>query len=182
MAMQRNKLVLEGNIYHTNDQRLVVTGMPAPLLLVQRDAIKVEQDIIEMKDKRNVPTGRNNAGEFNCIIQLAHDTTREAMLAWYDLCLDHGNGISATYKRDAMLTYRRLFRGNPGTEFSGAGSPGGDFQLRIIGLFVKSLEFPEFTMDGAEDAEVPCAFSYDDVEPIQNKTVGPQIGGLTTSR
>lgn len=182
MAMQRNKGVLEGNIFHANNQTLTIQGIPSPVKLIQRDAITVEQEVIELPDKRQVPSGRNNFGDFNAQIQLADDATREAILAWEDLCKDRGNGISPSYKRDGILTYVRLFQGSPGTEFAGAGSAGDPFKVRIIGMWIKSVEYPEFTMEGQDHSVLTVGFCYDDVEPERKRNIASQIGGLFGAR
>lgn len=181
MVIQRNKGVLEGNIFHSNNQRLIITGIPESIQIVQRDEISIEQDMIELQDKRNVPSGRNNPGEFNAQLQLASDITRDSMAAWYSLCLDRGQGISPNYKRQATLTYNRLFNGSPGSDYVGAGSNAAPFQLRIIGLWCRTMSFPEFTMESAEHSLLTVGFSYDDVEPIYNQNMASAIGGLVTN-
>lgn len=168
--VMRNKGVLEGNIFSKGNQTLVVAGISEPLLLIQRDAIPTEMSMIELADKRRVPGARTNSGEFNAVVQLAHDQIRDSMLLWFSNCLDRGNGISPNYKRDGILTYNRLFKGNPATEYAGAGRQGQPFQLRLIGLWVMKLEFPEFDMasgdEGDSDAHVTVSFCFDDVEPV----------------
>lgn len=168
--VMRNKEVLEGNIFSKGNQELTITGIPGTILLVQRDAITTEMSMIELADKRRVPGARTNSGEFNAVIQMAHDATRIAMMIWYDRCLDRGNGISPNYKRNGLLRYKRLFQGAPATGYSGAGNAGTNFELRVKGLWVMKLEYPEFDMAGGDegdsDAHIPITFCYDDVEPV----------------
>lgn len=182
MVMQRNKSVMEGNIFHSNNQRLNITGIPEGMQIVQRDAISIEQDVVELQDKRKVPSGRNNPGEFNAQLQLASDVTRNSMLAWYSLCLDPGQGISPNYKRQATLSYERLFSGSPGSDYEGSGNNLQRFQLKIIGLWCKSIEFPEFTMDGTEHSLMSVGFCFDDIDPVFDQAVTSAIGGLVSTQ
>lgn len=180
MVMQRNKSVMEGNIFHSNNQRLVITGIPGGIMIVQRDAISIEQDVVELQDKRKVPSGRNNPGEFNAQLQLASDITRNSMAAWYSLCLDPGQGISPNYKRQAVISYERLFTGSPGSDYQGSGNDLKRFQIKLIGVWCKSMEFPEFTMDGTEHSLLSVGFCFDDVEPIYDQSTTSAIGGLVS--
>jgi len=176
MALQLNKGVLEGNIFSKGNQRLVIRGMPA-LTLISRDAITLEQGVIDLADKTKVPGGRNNSGEFNVVAQLANDTDREAFLGWYNQCLNYGQGIDANYKRDALLTFDRHFQGAPDSEFSGAGKRGDPFQVKLIGIWPKSLEFPDYSLsdgdEGDADSHMTIGICFDDLQPQQrNAAVG----------
>lgn len=176
--MQRNKGVLEPNSFTNTNQILVVQGIPSPIILTQRDAIPMEMAMIETPDKRRLPSGRNNSGEFNAAFALADDPVRTSMVAWYRMSRDLGQGISPNYKRDGMLTYNRLFEGSPSSEFAGAGRQGNPFKLRLIGLWIMKLEFSEFDMSSdGEIATGTATFCFDDVDPDED-SVGRSTGGL----
>lgn len=166
MAMQRNKGVLEGNAFTNTNQTLVIQGIDRPLILTQRDAITMEMAMIETPDKRQLPSGRNNAGEFNAQFALSDDEPRAAMMEWYRMCMDFGRGVNPNYKRNGILTYNRLFQGSPAADFAGAGRMGQPFKLKLIGLWVRSLEFGEFDMSSDGELSTSTAiFCFDDVEP-----------------
>lgn len=170
--MQYNKGVLEGNVFTKGNQRLTITGLPT-LTLISRDAITVEQGMIELADKTRIPGGRNASGEFNVVAQLANDSDREAFLNWYNMCLNYGRGINPNYKRDALLTFMRHFEGSPDTEFRGAGKRGEPFTLKLIGTWPQSIEFPEYSLsdgdEGDADAHITIKLCFDDVDPQEKR-------------
>lgn len=178
---QRYKNVLEGNTFIKINQELIIQGLPGPVMVLSRDAITVEMNKVDLADKTQVPGGRNNAGEFNATIQLADDSTREGFLEWYRGSQDSGRGISPNYKRDGMIRYRRLFEGTPAAEYQGAGKAGRPFILKMKGLWVRSMEFPEFDMSGGDegdsDAALQVTICFDDAFSDPNNLAGA-IGGL----
>ena len=170
MAIQRNKNVLEANILPKGNQTLVVPQMPAPLRLVSRGEITDEIGVIETKDKRKLPGGRTNPGEFEAQVQLGDDEMRDAVLRWYEMCKDRGRGVNPNYKRDGILTYSRLFEGSPASEFAGAGRRGQAFKRKILGLWPSKVVYPEFDMEGGHEGDADTylniTLQYDAVEAV----------------
>jgi hypothetical protein len=181
MVLQQNKGVLEGNIFSKINQTIVIVGIlqGRPLTILTRDEITLEQSTIELPDKTQVPGGRTNFGEFNITIHLAQDDHRNAMIGWFNQCLNRRGGtvggrvgIDPNYKKKGTITYNRHFQGSPAAELqsAGAGTERSPFKLDLQGLWPKSIAFGEYSMsDGDEgDANISCtlALCYDDVEPI----------------
>ena len=180
MPLQYNKKVLEGNIFSKGNQTLTIKGMlnEKPLVILSRDEITLEQSVIELADKTQVPGGRNNFGEFNLVVQLAMDDHRREMFRWYEQCLNKrggaansNEGIDPNYKRTGSIIYRRQFTGAPSSEFveAGAGSNLENFTLDLIGIWPKSMAFPEFSMsdgdEGDSDSMLTMSLCYDDIRP-----------------
>ncbi len=168
MAIQRNKGVLEANIFPKGNQTLVVPKMPAPLRLVSRGEITDEVGVIETKDKRKMPGGRTNPGEFDAQVQLGDDEMRRAVLDWFEMSKDRGRGVNPNYKRDGILTYYRLFEGSPASEFAGAGRRGQAYKKKLLGLWISKATYPEFDMEGGHEGDADTylnlTFQYDAVE------------------
>jgi hypothetical protein len=158
-----NKGVLEQNIFTKGKQTLELEGFNGDLLLITRDAIAIEQGVIELADKTKVPGGRTNAGEFGCTFQLASDELRDWFNSWYRKCLDQGSGADSTCKKTGSVIFYRNFNSN---------NLKSNTELALAGLFLTKLEFPEFDMSGGDegdsDAHVTCTMSYDMV------TLGPK--------
>jgi hypothetical protein len=167
MPIQLNKAVLEQNIFTKANQTLTITGL-GRMLILSRDAITLEQPTIELADKTNVPGGRNNPGEFNCVVQLAHDDMRRKMISWYHQCLNYGNGVNPNYKKPALLTFNRHFQGAPDAQFGNGSSARNPLNITILGTWPKSCEIPEYSMSDGDDGDADCQLtlnlSYDDLE------------------
>jgi hypothetical protein len=148
-----NKGILEQNIFTKGKQILDIQGMDK-VYLITRDAIAIEQGVIELADKTKVPGGRTNAGEFGCTFQLASDQAREYFDAWYQQCIDSKDGADENCKRSGKLIYYRNFK-----------SQKKEVQIQLKGLFITKMEFPELDMSGGDegdsDAHVTATMSYD---------------------
>lgn len=154
-----NKGVLEQNIFTKGKQELKVLGMDK-VYLITRDAIAIEQGVIELADKTKVPGGRTNSGEFGCTFQLASDAARSWFNNWYKQCLDTQNGADPNCKKNGSITYYRNFKGQL-TETN----------IELLGLFITKLELPDFDMSGGDegdsDAHVTATLSYDKATLLQ---------------
>jgi hypothetical protein len=148
-----NKGVLEQNIFTKGKQVLEIAGMDK-VYLITRDAIAIEQGVIELADKTKVPGGRTNSGEFGCTFQLASDEARKYFDDWYEKCIDSGDGAAEDCKREGKIIFYRNFK-----------SQKEKVEIQLLGLFVTKLEFPELDMSGGDegdsDAHVTCTMSYD---------------------
>ncbi|MGB3203663.1 MAG: hypothetical protein WBB28_01605 [Crinalium sp.] len=193
MPLQYNKAVLSQNIFTKGFQSFEVLGIPSQLRIITRDAVSIEQGVIELADKTKVPGGRNNAGEFTMTVQMALNTDRQALLYWYSLCMNWrqqrtgmkndrnvpvnapGRGQSSgnleqTYKRDCYITWHRAMTKPLTASFGGSPTvAGNEFQVKLIGVWPSKMEFPDFSMSdgdsGDADAHMTGTFQYDDVEP-----------------
>lgn len=80
-------------------------------------------------------------------------------------------GIDPNYKRTGSIIYRRQFTGAPSSEFveAGAGANLENFTLDLIGIWPKSMAFPEFSMsdgdEGDSDSMLTMVICYDDIRP-----------------
>lgn len=150
-----NKGVLEQNIFTKGKQVLEFAGAPQGIILITRDAIAIEQGVIELADKTKVPGGRTNAGEFGCTFQLASDVARGWFRDWYNQCTDTGEGAKTASKKNGTLIYFRNFESKTNREL----------KITLIGMFPTKLEFPELDMSGGDegdsDAHVTATMSYD---------------------
>lgn len=149
-----NKGVLETNIFTKGKQVLEIVGMDK-VILITRDAIAMEQGVIELADKSKVPGGRTNAGEFGCTFQLASDVARDWFNNWYKECLDTGAGADEKCKKNGKVVFYRNFKSQTAKRVV----------IELNGLFVTKLEFPELDMSGGDegdsDAHVTATMSYD---------------------
>lgn len=150
-----NKGVLEQNIFTKGKQVLQFAGKQEEIILITRDAIAIEQGVIELADKTKVPGGRTNAGEFGCTFQLASNVARTWFKNWYEECRDKGAGANANCKKNGTLIFYRNF----------ASTIDRELRIELIGLFPTKLEFPELDMSGGDegdsDAHVTATMSYD---------------------
>ena len=166
---QVNKGVLESNIFTKGKQVLEIDKMIG-VILITRDAIAIEQGVIELADKTKVPGGRSNSGEFSCTFQLASDAARNWFNNWYNECIDQGNGANKDCKKEGKISYYRNFQT----------AANNTVLVSLRGLFVTKLEFPELDMSGGDegdsDAHVTATLSYD------MATLGEEliVGGLAT--
>lgn len=181
MALSRNsfgevnKGVLEQNIFTKGKQVLRILNM-SDVILITRDAIAIEQGVIELADKTKVPGGRTNAGEFGCTFQLASDKAREYFDSWYIQCTDRGSGADVTCKRNGDITFYRNFNTSEQKEV----------KIQLLGLFITKMEFPELDMSGGDegdsDAHVTATMSYDMArlgEPNVVQSIAAGIRGNT---
>lgn len=149
-----NKGVLEQNIFTKGKQVLQFLGTSQEIILITRDAIAIEQGVIELADKTKVPGTRTNAGEFGCTFQLASDVARVWFKEWYNECIDTGSGAKTTCKKNGKLVYYRNFESN-----------NRELEIELFGLFPTKMEFPELDMSGGDegdsDAHVTATMSYD---------------------
>jgi len=162
---QRGKAVLQGNDFLKINQELTVSNLGV-LRVLTRDAITVEQSKVDLADKTQVPGGRNAAGEFNITLQLADDPMRAKFLEWYEQSIDQGRGISPNYKKDGLIRYKRLYRSNPAADMMNVGTAGEPFEIKLIGLWVRSLEFPDYDLSGGDEGDassvLTCVMCFDD--------------------
>lgn len=164
MALERgsygevNKGLLEQNIFTKGKNVLEISGMNK-VYLITRDAIAIEQGVIELADKTKVPGGRTNAGEFGCTFQLASDEARDWFTKWYQECIDTGAGADSACKKTGKLIFYRNFK-----------SQKRKAEYELFGLFITKLELPELDMAGGDegdsDAHVTATMSYDMVKPV----------------
>lgn len=152
---QRGKAVLQANDFLKINQELTVSNLGI-LRVLTRDAITVEQSKVDLADKTQVPGGRNAAGEFNITLQLADDPMRDRFLEWYEQSIDQGSGISPNYKKDGFIRYRRLYNSNPRSTMMNIGQPGEPFAIKLVGLWVRSLEFPDYDLSGGDEGDASC--------------------------
>ena len=158
------KRVLEQNILPTAKQRIVVQGLAAAdILLISRDPIDMKLGVIALPDQTRVPGGRRRAGDFKVTLQFAHDPDRNAFNDWFKQCVDAGTpaGIDPNYKKDATLTYLRLYSGKQAVTVS------------LFGCWLSSANLPNYGMDdddGANDTRLEVTVNFDDVELTE--TVG----------
>ncbi len=158
------KRVLEQNILPTAKQRIVVQGLAAAdILLISRDPIDMKLGVIALPDQTRVPGGRRRAGDFKVTMQFAHDPDRNAFNEWFKQCVDDGtpNGINANYKKDATMTYLRLYS---------AGKQA--VTVSLSGCWLSSTKLPNYEMDGDDgtngDAKLEATVNFDDVELAEN--------------
>ena len=157
------KQVLEKNILPTAKQRFVVQGLAAAdLVLISRDPIDRKLGVIALPDQTRVPGGRTRAGDFKVKLQFARDSDRNAFVSWHDLCVDDGTerGIDPNYKKDATMTYLRLYAGKPAVT------------VALTGCWPCSVNLPNYEMDGDDGANGDCVLeltiNFDDVELAGN--------------
>ncbi len=165
------KRVLEQNILPTAKQRIVVQGLAAAdILLISRDPIDMKLGVIALPDQTRVPGGRRRAGDFKVTMQFADDSDRNAFNEWFKQCVDDGtpNGIDANYKKDATMTYLRLYSGKQAVTVS------------LFGCWPSSANLPNYGMDdddGANgDTKLEVTVNFDDVELVGNSSLLNSIG------
>ena len=153
------KRILEQNILPTAKQRIVVQGLAAAdILLISRDPIDMKLGVIALPDQTRVAGGRRRAGDFKVTLQFAHDSDRNAFNEWFKQCVDDGtpNGINANYKKDATMTYLRLYSGKQAVTVS------------LFGCWPSSANLPNYGMDdddGANgDTKLEMTINFDDIE------------------
>lgn len=149
-----NKGVLEQNIFTKGKQVLEIDGMSDKIYLITRDAIAIEQGVIELADKTKVPGGRTNSGEFGCTFQLASNEARDYFNQWYTSTLDQGSGADPKCKKEGTIVFYRNFN-----------AQAQQVKIKLLGLFPTKMEFPELDMSGGDegdsDAHVTATMSYD---------------------
>jgi hypothetical protein len=178
------KATLSPNPLPQNKQRFIVEGLPEAKRIITRDNISIELGSADRPDKTVVPVGRVNPGEFNITLDFGDDLARGDYIKWFNMCIDKGtaaresgaarrtltqdNGVSAgltyagveginrEYKKRATLIYHRLYREEQ------------PIVVKLIGCWPKSIQLPDFDMDGEEMVTLEASISYDDVQIIQN--------------
>ena len=165
------KRVLEQNILPTAKQRIVVQGLAAAdILLISRDPIDMKLGIISLPDQTRVPGGRRRAGDFKVTMQFAHDPDRNAFNEWFKQCVDAGTpaGIDPNYKKDATLTYLRLYSGKQAVTVS------------LFGCWLSSANLPNYGMDdddGANgDTKLEMTINFDDLELAADSSLLNSLG------
>jgi hypothetical protein len=184
------KATLSPNPLPNNKQRFIVQDLPECNRIITRDNITIEIGSAERPDKTVVPIGRVNSGEFGITLDFADDKARSAYLGWFEMCIDRGTSLRATnaltrdlvnatggdvasrsysavpginpkYKKLVSIVYHRLYVGEPA------------IVLKLIGVWPKSCEAPDFDMDSDELCTLSMTLSYDDAELIT-----PDVGAF----
>lgn len=177
------KATLSPNPVPQNKQRFIVQDLPECNRIITRDAITIEIGSAERPDKTVVPIGRVNSGDFGITLDFADDKARSAYLGWFEMCIDRGTSLRATnamtrdlvnptggdvssrgyaaieginpkYKKLASIVYHRLHKESP------------PIVLKLIGVWPKSCEAPDFDMDGEDLCTLSMTLSFDDAELI----------------
>lgn len=177
------KATLSPNPIPQNKQRFIVEDLPEANRIITRDNITIELGSAERPDKTVVPIGRINSGEFNVTLDFADDKARRDYVRWFEMCVDRGTslrqagaatrdltgqggdvrsrtygaveGINPKYKKLASIIYHRLYKADE--------QP---IVLKLVGVWPKSIEAPDFDMDGEELCTLSMSLSFDDAELI----------------
>jgi hypothetical protein len=178
------KATLSPNPIPQNKQRFIVQDLPEANRIITRDNITIELGSAERPDKTVVPVGRVNSGEFSITLDFADDKARGDYQKWFEMCVDRGSslrqtnattrellgstggatdrtykgieGINKNYKKTASIIYHRLYVEEP------------PITCKLIGVWPKSMEIPDFDMDGEEMCTLSMTLSYDDAELLSN--------------
>lgn len=156
------KGILVQNIYTKGNQVMVLSNSKiGDVTILTRDAISLEQGVIELADRTKVPGGRTYAGEFTATIQLANDSVRDFFEDWYRSSISTKERTAVNFKKDGYIKYLRHNTDNTGTE----GGSNKDLTIDLKGLFVSKIEYPEFDMAGGDegdaDSMLTITFQYD---------------------
>ena len=161
------KATLNARVIPKNKAKFTIQNLSnGALQVTTRGEVSQESDTIERKDKTVVPSGRINPGEFDITIPLSERTDVDTMTTWRQMCLDAdtntGGSVSATglhtkYKRDCVLQYFHIFDDGTAEEY-----------IFLSGCFVKNAQYPDYDMDGSEEAEVTFTISYDTMQRQTN--------------
>jgi hypothetical protein len=188
------KATLSPNPIPQNKQRFIVEGLKECNRVITRDNITLELAAADRPDKTSVPIGRIANGDFGITLDFADDLARRDYLKWFEMCVDKGSsmrqtgaatrdltgsviadakaktydsveGINKDYKKLASVIYHRLYKGKE--------QP---IVLKLIGCWPKSIEAPDFDMDGEDLCTLSMTISFDDAEII---TDGVNLFGNT---
>lgn len=159
------KQVLEGNVLRKSQGEILIEGLEsAGIIHITFGDLTSEQESIELPDGTLVPTGIEKPGEFEVEIQLAHQESLNAYMVWAMQARDRSsNGVDPQYKRNATITYHRLFQGG-GSTVAGRALP--NERNRITGVWVKSFTLPGGEMDSTEDNRMSLTLCYDAILPM----------------